>query len=112
MGIMHVDVEYKDIGGVDKLMGISVVLSRHVPRPGAVVNVLTGELYVHPDEEHMVWASIGEVEYAFDMLDRTVKRQINRHARHAEEKLRTKTASELRHELDDRIARLHAIVQD
>lgn len=101
---MLVGTKFEDLGALTRLLGVRVHTSQHAPMPGVIFDVTSDTIIVHPDEEHMVWASIGEVEYAFDMLDRTVKRQIDRHAKHAEEKLRVKTDGEIRNEVADRLA--------
>lgn len=101
---MHVEVQYGNMRAVDQLLGIKIVPNPHVPRPGAIVDITQRWLYVHPDEEHMVWASLGQVQEAFHVLNNSIQRQIDRHAKHAEEKLRVKTPGEIQNEVRDVLA--------
>lgn len=115
MGIMVVDVmrvEYGDLGGMEKLIGLRLVPSENAPRPGILVNVITSDLYVHPDEERMVWASLGFIQESFRVLNRSLFRQIERDGRHAEEKLRVKTSAEIHNEVSDRLAPLPVYVRN
>ncbi|AXC36187.1 hypothetical protein SEA_LYELL_83 [Microbacterium phage Lyell] len=109
---MLVRANLEDLGTITRLLGVRVHTSERAPETGAIFDVTSDTIIVHPDEEHMVWASIGEVEYAFDMLDRTVKRQIDRHARHAEEKLRVKTPGEIQNEVRDVLAGHRFLMQE
>lgn len=101
---MHVEVEYGNMRAVDQLLGIKIVPNPYVPRPGAIVDITQRWLYVHPDEEHMVWAGLGFIDESFYKLNRSVERQVSRRAKHAEERLRVKTPTEIRNEISDRIA--------
>lgn len=73
---MRFEVEYGDLANVDRLLGVKVVTSPKAPRPGAMVDLMEGVLYVHPDEEHMVWASLGFIDEAFYKLNRSLERRI------------------------------------
>ncbi|QWS69447.1 hypothetical protein SEA_NECROPHOXINUS_85 [Microbacterium phage Necrophoxinus] len=108
----HISLEYRDISGVDRILGIKIVPTSQIARPGAVVDIEQRWLYVHPDEEHIVWASLGFMGEAFCKLNLSVERQINRHAKHAEEKLRVKTPGEIKNEVRDVLAGHRFLMQE
>jgi hypothetical protein len=77
-------------GDLNEMMGVPVVFSTEVPRPGMVVMDRDALGYdhgvfvlTHPDEEPHLWMAVGETSRAFLSLKRILNRQINAAAHRA-----------------------------
>lgn len=83
------DIKMAAYTGVVQETGWRVAASRDAPRHGAVIMDEERVIVTHPDEEHMVWALLGDVDYAFKVLDEAMRRRIALAAAKAQVNVRT-----------------------
>lgn len=77
MGTMRTQVHAGDIPTISRLIPkLGIFTNKHIEKGTIMLDVMQDVLVVHPHEEHVVWAELGFIDKAFDVLNESLERRI------------------------------------